>query len=57
MEKYIKVLNDIEKGSKLVSVDLSSCGLTEFPTELFKICESIEILNLGGTKVVQLLLY
>jgi Leucine-rich repeat (LRR) protein len=55
MEKFLKVLEDIEKGSKLVSVDLSSCGLTEFPIELFKICESIEILNLGGTKVVSLL--
>lgn len=38
----------------MTNVDLSGCNLTEFPVELFRLKDSLEILNMGGNQLSSL---
>lgn len=44
----------VSQGESLTDVDLSNCGLQEFPPELFATAHSIETLNLGGNLIKEL---
>eukprot|EP00981_Chlorochromonas_danica_P006107 scaffold1287_cov253-Ochromonas_danica.AAC.20 len=52
--KLERLLEDIKDGKNPTHVDLSNEGLSEFPTELFTIAKSIEVLNLGGNHLSHL---
>ena len=41
----------IQKGEEIVTVDLSNEGLTEFPTELFAIKDTVEFMNFGNNEL------
>jgi hypothetical protein len=45
------VFSKIATGQALTEVNLSNCGLTEFPKILFKLKDSLEVLNLGGNRL------
>jgi len=48
-DKWNIFRQEVTKGTKLNNVDLSCCGLEEFPIELFSLAPSLESLNLSGT--------
>lgn len=50
-QKAHKVLTSIISGEKLTHVDLSDCGLTSIPEEIFRLGDSLELLNLGGNSI------
>ena len=41
-EKLASLLVQIEQKEPLKSVDLSNCGVTELPRELFELADSLE---------------
>lgn len=57
MTKLEDVLSSIEreralnKPTSMTKVDLSNCGLTELPQELYHVADSLEMLNLGGNSI------
>lgn len=52
--KVISVLKAIADGERLTHVDLSDCGLTSIPSELFQLGDSLVLLNLGGNQLSDL---
>ena len=53
--KVVSVLKAIADGERLTHVDLSDCGLTSIPSELFQLGDSLVLLNLGEEKYSQVL--
>lgn len=60
MQKLENVLASIEKDKSthdvttITKVDLSNCGLTELPKELYHLTDSLQVLNLGGNRISSL---
>ena len=52
--KVVSVLKAIADGERLTHVDLSDCGLTSIPSELFQLGDSLVLLNLGGNQLSDL---
>lgn len=49
--KLEQVIREIEAGLLLTRVDLTNCNLTEVPTQLYALKDTLEILNLGGNHI------
>lgn len=49
-----EIFSKIATGQAITEVNLSNCGLTEFPKILFKLKDSLEILNMGGNHLSSL---
>ena len=47
-EKLISFRSKVSNGELFTDVDLSNCGLEEFPRELYASANCLEVLNLGG---------
>lgn len=52
--KLEKVVDEIRQGATITKVDLSNAELTEFPSELNALFDTLEFLNLGGNKLKNL---
>lgn len=53
-EKATRVINAILRGERLTSVDLSNCGLSKIPDEVFLLDDCLELLNLGGNNIFEI---
>lgn len=52
--KLQSVLSIIAAGERPTKVDLSNCGLSEFPRELLELADCLEVLNMGGNHLTTL---
>ena len=52
--KLAKVTAEIDSGNQLTRIDLSNEGLHEFPSVLYKVKNSLELLNMGGNNLSSL---
>lgn len=52
--KLINFLTSVRNGVKLKNVDLSNCGLTSIPNEIFSLSDCLESLNLGSNELTTL---
>ena len=53
-EKLNNILKEIKSGALLTRVDLSNCGLTSIPEELYQLKDSLVFLNLGNNNLNEL---